>query len=284
MKRNLNFVSAILGVVFLVSCGSEPASDTQNDADQEVESQESLEVQETEEFILPSTVQIGDLFRNSGLEYVSGLTLDPEKASNYNTSYDKYFAFGVYWTDMTYCILNQQTQEARKYMKSIKSLSEDLGIGEVLNDQAMLERFDRNLSNNDSILMILIEIDEKTDRFVEENEQGEFALIAFVGGWAEGMYLGVSTTSVEEHTKLSGRIIEQMVILEHLIKGLKAYEGNSRRLDVVLRHMEGMYDFYVNIPVVASNEEGNIADLKIPSTDMKLIGEKVNELRKLIVE
>ena len=56
---------------------------------------EDTEIREVEEFVLPSTVQIGDLFRNSGLEYVGGLTLDPQKVSNYNTTYDKYFVFGV---------------------------------------------------------------------------------------------------------------------------------------------------------------------------------------------
>ena len=282
MKLGIGFVSAVVGSMFLASCGGEVADKNEANTVETVEVVET-EVVESEEFILPSTVQIGDLFRNSGLEYVSGLTLDPKNVSNYNTTFDKYFAFGTYWTDMTYCVLNEQSQEARKFMKVIKEISTDLGAGEVLNDQELLNRFDKNLENSDSILMILIEIDERTDIYVEDNGQEEFALVAFVGGWVEGMYLGVSTTSVEEHTQLSGRIMEQMVILDQLIKGLSTYEGSSKRVDNVLVEMRSLHEFYNNIPAI-QNVAGSIADVKIPSTDMKLLGNKIVSLRELIVE
>ena len=282
MKLKLGLIGAIVSTMFIASCGSEPkeeevtAPDTKNQT-------EEMEVVEVEEFILPSTVQIGDLFRNSGLKYVSGLTLDPQKGSNYNTTFDKYFAFGTYWTDMTYCVLNNQSQEARKYMKVIKDLSTELGTGEVLNDQNLLDRFDRNLDNADSILMILIEIDEKTDAYVDDNDQQEFALVAFVGGWAEGMYLGVSTSTMQEHTELTGRIMEQMVILDKLIDGLSVYEGSSKRVDLVLASMKDLYSFYSKIPAIA-DVEGEVSEVKIPTTDMKLLGDKIIKLRSLIVE
>lgn len=278
----IGLYSAVLGAMFMASCGSEPKAEDQK-VTVPTEQTDDTEIREVEEFVLPSTVQIGDLFRNSGLEYVGGLTLDPQKASSYNTTYDKYFAFGTYWTDMTYCVLNNQSQEARKYMKVIKDLSTDLGAGEVFDNKELLDRFDRNLENNDSILSILIEIDERTDAYVEDNGQEEFALVAFVGGWAEGMYLGVSTVSLTDHSELTGRIIEQMVILDKLIEGLAPIEGSSKRVDVVLKHMRELYDFYINIPVIAEME-GNITEVEIPSTDMKLLGDKILKLRNLIVE
>ena len=281
MKIKLGLYSAVLGVLFLASCGSEPQSD---DKPVIIESDiQGIEVQSVEEFILPSTVQIGDLFRNSGLEYVDGLALDPMRASSYNTTFDKYFAFGVYWTDMTYCVLNQKSSEARSYMKVIKELSTGLGTGEVYNDEDMLNRFDQNLDNNDSILMILIEIDERTDDYIDENDQQEFAMAAFVAGWVEGMYLGVSTSSMETHTKMTSRIIEQMVILDNLIKGMRTFEGSSPKVDKVIAEMESLYDFYINIPAI-QNVEGSIMDVRIPTTDMKILGSKIVKLRELIIE
>ncbi|MGB0805056.1 MAG: hypothetical protein ACPGRC_00110 [Salibacteraceae bacterium] len=282
MKLKAGFVGAIFGSVLLFSCSSEPKSNTET-APKEVVQDEAEEVKVVEEFILPSTVQIGDLFRNSGLEYVSGLTLDAQKSTSYNTTFDKYFAFGAYWTDMTYCVLNQQSQEARKYMKVLKDVSSELGAGEVFSDQGMLERFDKNLENNDSILMILIEIDEKTDAYVDDNDQHEFALVAFVGGWAEGMYLGVSTSTYEEHTQLTGKVIEQMVILDQLVKGLSKYEGASKKVDVVLAKMKEMQAFFNDIPAIA-NMEGSISDVRVPSADMKVLGNMIVDLRTIIVE
>lgn len=281
MKFNISLLGAFVGVLAFTSCGSD-----EKPADNNVEiesSAQGVEVQTDEEFILPSTIQIGDLFRNSGLEFVSGVALDPSMAGTYNTTYDKYFALGVYWTDMTYCVLNQKSQEARSYMKVIKSLSTELGAGEVYSDEVLLKRFDDNLDNNDSILMILIEIDEKTDRYVEDNEQQEMAMFAFVSGWTEGMYLGVSTTSLEGHSAMTGRIMEQMVILKNIIKGIKPYQGSSAKVDEAIASLEDLYDFYINIPSI-KNVEGNISDVKIPTADMKILGNKIVDLRNLLVK
>lgn len=280
MKIKAGLIGAVIGTSLIVSCGSEPQK---QETETKVTDVMEQEVQETEEFVLPSTVQIGDLFRNSGLTYVNGYTLDPAKSSTYNTTFDKYFAFGAYWTDMTYCALNEQSQEARKYMKVIKEVSTELGAGEVFNDESLLNRFDRNLDNHDSILSILIEIDERTDAYVDDNDQGEFALVAFVGGWAEGMYLGVSTTTYETHSELTGKIIEQMVILDQLVIGMSKYEGSSKRVDQVLESMKDLQIFFNDIPAV-SDMKGSISDVKIPSADMKVLGNKITDLRALIVE
>lgn len=281
MKIKAGLLSAVIGTTLMISCGSEPQEKVTEPEVPQVE--ETQEVEVTEEFVLPSTVQIGDLFRNSGLTYVNGFTLDPAKASSYNTTFDKYFAFGAYWTDMSYCALNGKSQEARKYMKVIKEVSTDLGAGEVLNDEDLLNRFDAGLDNPDSILSILIEIDERTDAYVDDNDQGEFALVAFVGGWAEGMYLGVSTTSYETHSELTGKIIEQMVILDQLIVGMSQYEGSSKRVDEVLESMKDMQVFFNEIPAIA-DLEGSISEVKIPSADMKVLGDKILKLRALIVQ
>ncbi len=281
MKIKAGLLSAFIGTTLMISCGSEPQEKVSETEVPPMEQTQEVEV--TEEFILPSTVQIGDLFRNSGLTYVSGFTLDPAKASSYNTTFDKYFAFGAYWTDMSYCALNGKSQEARKYMKVIKEVSTDLGAGEVLNDEDLLNRFDASLDSPDSILNILIEIDERTDAYVDDNDQGEFALVAFVGGWAEGMYLGVSTTSYDTHSELTGKIIEQMVILDQLLVGMSSYEGSSKRVDEVIESMKDMQVFFNEIPAIA-DMEGSISDVKIPSADMKVLGDKILKLRTLIVQ
>ena len=282
MRVRTAVVTTIVSTILMASCSSEPEIEN-NTPSENVDQANQQVVEEEEELVLPSTVQLGDLFRNSGLEYVSGLTLDPNKSSTYNTTFDKYFSFGVYLTDMTYCVLNQQNQEARKYMKVIKEISSELGAGEVLGDAQMLDRLDRNFDNKDSILSILIEIDEKTDAYVDDNNQDEFALVAFIGGWAEGMYLGVSTSNYDSHTELTGRIIEQMVILDQLTIGLSKYEGSSKRVDDVLMKMKDMQVFFNDIPAI-SDVKGRISDVKIPTTDMKVLGDKILELRSLIVK
>lgn len=117
MNYTRNILGAIMVSSLLVSCGGEEASEAPINSDASETKIEKVELEE--DFVLPSTVQIGELFRNSGLQYASGITLDPKNAQNFNSTFSKYLGFGVYWADMTYCILNHQSQEARKYMNVV---------------------------------------------------------------------------------------------------------------------------------------------------------------------
>lgn len=274
--------SIIIGGGLVASCAGEPDGSAQSEK-QPLEENVQPKVEVKEDFVLPSTVQIGELFRSSGLKYADGVTLDPTHVENFNSTYSKYLGFGVYWVDMTYCILNHRSQDASKYMTVVRGLGDQMGASELFNDQDLLERFERNLDNHDSILNVLIDIDQRTDAFVEDNAQEEMALVNFVGGWIEGMYIGFSTESLDNHSEVTGRIMEQMVILDNLLKGVKPLAGNDAKLDKVIDQLTKLHEYYLQIPEIA-NVEGPISEVEIPLNHLKVIGDHIVELRNIIIE
>ncbi|MFB0924200.1 MAG: hypothetical protein QMB65_02775, partial [Vicingaceae bacterium] len=122
-------IAAILiGTSFLASCGGVNEKETAL-VEEETATEEMVITEEDMnqvDYVLPSPLQIAQLFKNAGLTYVGDLTNSSDKADNYNSKYDQKLNYGVYAADMAYCIINNQTQESINYLGSLKELSEKL--------------------------------------------------------------------------------------------------------------------------------------------------------------
>ena len=131
MKSNSNFWKRVITlsvVLSLIACNSEPlpepiivevAPDSEKSFDDENEDMYN--------FVMPSPLQIAAIFKRAGLKYARETTNDIDNVSNYTDRVTKALNFGVYAADLSYCVLNKQPQDAVKYMKTIKTLSDDLG-------------------------------------------------------------------------------------------------------------------------------------------------------------
>ena len=286
MIRNALITSACLSVLFFNSCGSASTNETTdtNEAVDTVATSSEEETYRTETvFILPSTVQIGSLFQKAGLEYVEGIANPTDKVGEYNTKTKKLMNFGVYSADLSYAVLNNQNQASLDYMKTVKILAEDVGFNEVYASDEMFERFEENLGNQDEILSILIDIQEKTDAYIEDNEQQDEALMIFTGAWVEGMYLGVNAMPTKEKSKITIRIIEQMTVLDNMLVGLKRIERKSPELIEVGKALEGLYRFYTNLPEV-KDYDGPLSQMDIEYSNLNEMADRITTIRELIVK
>ena len=113
----------------LVSCGG-------NSEDQK--SQESLDgldsiaandtvaiIEEDNEvtYNLPSALQIAYVFKKSGASFIPTLLNNKGNYSKYNTSnYKRAINFGIYSSDLAYCLFNKKYQESKEYLKSCKEM------------------------------------------------------------------------------------------------------------------------------------------------------------------
>ena len=118
-------IAAILVVTSLIyACGG-----TQEEVlEEEVTTKEIVEVDENQiEYVLPSPLQIAELFKNAGLTYIGDLTSPIANVDNYNSKYDQKLNFGVYSADMAYCIMNNQTQESINYLSTLEKYLKSFG-------------------------------------------------------------------------------------------------------------------------------------------------------------
>jgi hypothetical protein len=273
----------------LISCGesSEEANEgIQDQLQEEILMEESGELPEPEHsFYLPSALQIGIIFKRSGLGYVEGVTADPANASQYVGKNSKLLNFGVYSADLAYTILNSQSEGSRSLLGAVKELSDGIGFGSVFNQDGLYDRFEKNLGNQDSVLNLLVEIQENTDVFVSENNLRAETYVIFGGAWVEGMYIGSKAFNKDNKSEVSKRLIEQLNILTNLIGAL---EGSGRNLEDVEEFTNGLkaiQDYYDGIDYIRDeNGSINFSEVVIKDEDLDAIAGKIADLRMKITQ
>ena len=182
------------------ACGESTGESNENLEDklqQEMLMEESGELPEPEHSFLPPLCPSDwnhlQTFWPSG--YMEGITANPENASKYVGKNTQLLNFGVFSADLAYTILNSQSQNSKSLLVAVKELSEGIGFGSVFNQNGLYDRFESNLGNQDSILNLLVEIQENTDVFVSENDLRAETYVIFGGAWVEGMYPSVAELS-----------------------------------------------------------------------------------------
>ncbi len=281
MKNKNIYIATIIAAFSLFACTEAPKSENEEIKVSDKDTL-SMEMDQEEEinFVLPSPIQIAAIFNRSGLKYNGELPNKADQVSNYNTKTAKFLNFGVYSADLAYSVLNDKQQESINYLNSIKNLSDDIGMESIFGTGNLTKRFEKNISNQDTVLRILTEIKLKTDNYLEENKEQSKSAIFFAGAWIEGMYLG--SKSYSENSKVNERIIEQMKLLQGLIPALKTQKDASFDLDKLVTQLEEVNYMFNNFEEVKSSLESDAA-LQLSSESMKALGSKIESIRNSIV-
>lgn len=276
--------------IFLFSCGGEaPVEDiTRIDttSHEEVESFEDLFESDELDYYLPSPLQVASIFKKSGLAYNSGATHSPDQASQYTDQLKQMLNFGIYSADMAYCVLNNQSNESRKYLDVITTLAEKIGMEAVFENSDLVERFDQNVDNQDSIEILMIDIHERTEEYMDANDMQHQSAIHFAGAWTEGMYLGVyDFENNNEKEGLGAKITEQMSILGNIIKGLKDPKNDGIDIGWLITDLEKIENTYNNFESVEKYFNSNSQeDIQLTKEEYDTIGKMIKDLRIKITQ
>lgn len=290
---NIKSLQAILGafaVFAIVSCGQEGTNET-TETEQAVVDSTATEEEEGSEaatLSLPSPLQIASIFKRSGLAYLDGLTNPISNVSNYSSNTSKAVNLGVYTSDLAYCVLNKQNQHSINYLKSSRQLADQLGMGSIFEMGGISKRFEANLSKEDSLASIIVELQMQSDFFLDENELQHVSAIIFAGAWIESMYIGTKVYEKTNNEKVTARIIEQMTISNNIVKVLKSYEKKDASISGVIAHLTSINDTYSNFASVksmaASNEEENGDSPTLSKDEIKALSVKIEEVRNQIIK
>lgn len=285
MKKKLATFILVGGVgFFMASCGDDAnkgVEKSQAEAAQEELLTEMAEESDNEAdvqtYYLPSALQIGSIFQKSGLEFVPGITNSTENKDKYESKTDRILNFGVYSADLAYIVLNGQSNDAISYLKTVKELSDEIGFGTVFESDDLMKRFESSLGNKDSIINVMIDIQARTDMFVDDNNLQDVTYIIFAGAWVEGMYIGVKATDHHKRHQVSGRLVEQMTILDNLVKALKSNKNQTPEVKEILAEFIKLEKFFNQLEENKNSQ--NIASFR----DYKLSEEHLEELSSTII-
>ena len=297
--KNTHAFNVVLGLSVLLSmtsCGGGNESEKKDDIkDTLVVSEANKGVNENNEtslYTLPSPVQIAEIFKKAGLKYFNGITNPVENNNKYvsGNTVTKTLGLGVYLADLSYCILNKQNQESKNYLKTCIHLAENVGLEKAFKSNHVPERIEKNMDNQDSIALILAEIQLRADNILAENKQNYISVISFTGAWIESMYIGTKVHEKEKNTNVTIHIVEQMGIVENIVKALSVTAA-SKDVDVsyLLQEMKSINDMYNNFKSVMEikiSDPDVIDPAKLTISAEELLGfsKKIEEIRTRIVK
>ncbi len=282
--------------VFAVGCGGDEPTDDQIEEpiveDDSSKENQLLEI-DGKVFSIPSPIQTATLIKNSGTNYNKEMLNEPNKVTNYSTSFKKAINLGVYGADLGYVTMYDQTQDAISYLTAVKAIGDDLGVSSAF-DMELVERFEKNIGNKDSLLALVSDAYKASDRYLKNNQQNDVGGLILAGGWIESLYFATNAAEMTKNEDVIRRVGEQKTTLNNLIKLLTPYYSKPDFTALVDKLMElnEIYDqvqityTYVKPTTDAEKKTTTInstTEVNINEELLKSISDKVVEIRNDII-
>lgn len=300
MAKNIfNFRNQLiaLSTIALISysCGGDSTTaETNETLEQENNPKESqlMEI-DGKVFSIPSPIQTAALIKNSGTNYQKEILNVPANVTKYSTNFKKAINLGIYGADLGYVTLFEQTQDAISYLTAIKSIGDDLGVSSAF-DMELVQRFEKNIGNQDSILSLVSDAYKASDRYLKNSQQNDIGGLILAGGWIESLYFATNAAKLTSNKDVIKRIGEQKTTVNNLIKLLTPYYSKPDfgalvdsliELDELFSKIEITYT-YIKPTVDAKNKVTTInstTDVSISPEQLKAITEKVNTIRTELI-
>ena len=293
--KSLGSISLSFLLLFgMFSCGPNNTEEKQESSDEFEQAETDLKDQIQEViYEIPSPSEIPSLLERTGAEYNEAMVNDEAKADQYLTKNEQAaLNLGVYASDIGYLISYDKVQEALTYMNAAKKLADNLGITGSFN-AGLINRFEENISNKDSLNALLNETLAETDDYLKDNDRNKMAAMVIAGSFVEGLY--ISTALIDTYPKdllpedkrililtpLMRVVADQKNSLSEVIKMLETVEKSSTTDELITKLKDLKKDYEtLNIDEQIKN---NRADLVLSDESLNNITTKTAEIRASIV-
>ncbi|CAG0975559.1 MAG: hypothetical protein HND27_03205 [Bacteroidetes bacterium] len=244
-------------------------------------------------FSVPSPIQTALLIQKVGSTYNASLLNSPKNTTKYSSNYQKAVNLGVFGADLGYVTIYEQTQDAISFLTAVNSLADDLGVMGAF-DRTLLERFEKNLGNKDSLLVLVTDAYQGADAYLKNNERNDVGALILAGGWIETLWFATNVANQTQNADVIRRIGEQKNTLNNLIKILTPYYSKSEfaglvdqlmDLNEVFAQVTNTYT-YVQPTVDEKNKTTTInstSEVVVTKEQLKLISEKISAIREKII-
>ncbi len=245
---------------------------------------------------IPSPLEISVLLKESGVGYNDQVINSPSNIARYHSIYQKALNLGIYGADLGYTNIYNQNAEGIRYLSSIKTLANDLNIGQFF-DLKTISKLALNSNNLDSLLLVTTQNFNSINSYLQQQNRSNLSVLLLVGGWLEAMEIICDAASKNLNNRpLVERIGEQKIILEQLTLLLSFYKGdpNMKNLYHDLEQLKAIFDgieityTYVESSIeivdgVAVIKDNSSTTISITEQDVLDIKKKINSIRNKIV-
>jgi hypothetical protein len=157
-------------------------------------------------------------------------------------------------------------------------VSDGLGLSAMLSSTDVLNRFQRNMNNQDSLFSIVSELYRETDVSLKENKQNSSAALILTGGWIEGLYIATRLAKATPNKNLTSRIAELKLSLNSLLGTLEELKGNNTYTPLITS-LEGLKSTYDQV-ALSYKEKAAVTNEAAKTTTLT---DQISELRATLV-
>lgn len=291
------FLSLSIAALLMASCGDGTTSGTDSategaSTEGEAPSTQLMEI-EGKMFSFPSPVQTAFLIKEVGSNYDAAVLNDPASVNKYATSFSKSMNLGIYGADLGYVTIYEQTQDAISYLKAVKMLANDLGVAGAF-DMALLERFEKNIGNKDSLLVLVGDAFRASDAYLKNNERSDVGALVLAGGWIESLYFTTMEAEKSGNKAIIDRIGAQKNTCKNLVSLLMPYYNKEEytafidqlmELNDVFSGIESVYTYKEPTVDAANNKTivNSTTEIRVSPEQLKDITAKVKNIRSGLI-
>jgi hypothetical protein len=159
------------------------------------------------------------MIKKSGALYDKNMMNPVANLSKYSDGMKQSLNLGIYGADLGYVTMYENTGDAMEYYKTVVQLGTSLKITGSF-DASLMKRFSDNVGKKDSILALVGEAYQRSDKFLRESEQDDAAALILAGGWIESIYFALNVYKQKPGENVAIRIGEQKGTAAGIVKVL----------------------------------------------------------------
>ncbi|MEQ9426361.1 MAG: hypothetical protein RJQ09_18190 [Cyclobacteriaceae bacterium] len=270
-----NIITIFLTLTILAFYGCGPAAKTEETSDATEETTDIREKVEREfEYPVPTSFQVTSLLQTAGAGFVLGITNPVENVDRYETQRDKALNLGIYGADLSYSSTYNRQEETMAFLGASKKLVDDLQMGGIFDDQ-MVSRVESNITNKDSLILIITESFYDTYEYLNQNGQSKLSLLVVAGSWIEGLYI---TTQLAISSGYDDRIMDIVAKQKAVVKQLNdllSENASDEDIASIMPLLNSLTETYSGIEEGSRLTEEQLSEIfsVVDSTRSEIVGE-----------
>jgi valyl-tRNA synthetase len=190
---------------------------------------------------------------------------------------------GVYSGDLAYYSLNKQKQEAINCLNTIRKISGGIGLETIFGNKELLESFEKNIDNEDSLAYVIAEIQMELDSYLSDNEMNHLSSVIFASAWIESMYLGSKSINAKNKQAISNQLSQQYLILEKLTKALNKAAQVNAGFAPLANEISAVNDLFNSFEYLKNKDTEEVTST-ITDEELNKLTAKIEEIRKKLIE
>lgn len=245
---------------------------------------------------IPSPLEISSILKESGSKYEASILNSDQNLPKYNNNFSKALNLGVFGTDLGYTNIYEQSKDGIKFLSSIKSLANDLNIGQFF-DVETIGRLASNSKNLDSLLLITTQNFNDINSYLQNQSRSQISVLLLTGGWVEAMQIVCQVAAKNPGNKdLAEKIGEQQIILDQLVLLFDLFKDDTNMASL-LKDLNELKAAYAGIEIITIRKpstmkivdgvavitDNSSTTINITPENVKQITQIVNTLRTKII-